>query len=178
MENQKTSSKSVMLNYGIILGFAGIILNLGLYAFGNVYKPHWLFAILGIGVTIAIIVLGIKKFKTQNSGFLKLGEALKIGLGIALISGIIGVIYMLIFANFIEPEHYKNIVEAQMNAALEINPDMSEDQIEASQKMLNMTSGPAIGSAIAIIGSLFMGFIISLIGGLIMKKSDEEITSI
>ncbi len=178
MENQKTSSKKIMLNYGLILGFAGIFINVAVFAMGQTYNPHWAVGVIGIIVTIAIIVLGIKKVKEQNGGFLTLGEALKTGLGIALISGLIGTVYTLIFTNFIEPEYYTRLLEIQQQKILETYPNFTDEQLETSMEMTKKMTGPVITSAVAIIGSLFIGFIISLIGGLIMKKSNEEITSI
>ncbi len=178
MENQTTSSKNIMLNYGVLLGFAGVLINLGLYATGTIYNPHWSVSLIAVLISIAILVMGIKKFKESNGGFLKLGEALKIGLGIALISGLIGVVYTLIFANFIEPNHWENIVTAAREQIIETYPDFGEDQIESALGISKMMANSSMASAMGIAGSLIFGFIVSLIGGLIMKKSDEEITSI
>jgi uncharacterized membrane protein (DUF106 family) len=178
MENQEITPKQIMLNYGLMLGFASILINVVLYAAGKTYDPHWSVGIVSILITVAVIILGIKKIKDLNGGFLSLSEALKTGLGIALISGLIAVAYMLIFTNFIEPEYYARMMEVQQQKTLEAFPNFSDEQLEASMEMAKKMSGPMITSAITIIGSLFFGFIISLIGGLIMKKSDEEITSI
>lgn len=178
MENQKSTPKQIMLNYGLILGFTGILLNVAMFAIGKTYDPHWSFMVIGMGITIAILILGIKKVKELNGGYLSLGEALKTGLGIALISGIIGAVYTLVFTNYIEPEYFTRMAEVQEQKMLEMNPSISDEQLEASLAITAKMSGPVIGSAMNIVGSLFIGFIISLIGGLILKKSDEEITSI
>ena len=178
MENQEITPKQIMLNYGLLLGFASVLINVALYSMGKTYDPHWSVGVISIGVTVVIIILGIRKIKELNNGFLSLSEALKTGLGIALISGIITVIYTLIFTNFIEPEYFARMLEVQQQKMLETYPNFTDEQLEASMEMAKKMSGPAISSAIAIIGSLFFGFIISLIGGLIMKKTDEEITSI
>ncbi|MGV8945981.1 MAG: DUF4199 domain-containing protein [Lutibacter sp.] len=178
MENQEITPKQIMLNYGLMLGFATILINVALYATGKTYDPHWSVGIISILITVVVIILGIKKIKDLNGGFLSLSEALKTGLGIALISGIITVLYTLIFTTFIEPEYFARVMEVQQQKMLEAYPNFTDEQLEASLGMAKKMSGPVITSAIAIIGSLFFGFIIALIGGLIMKKSDEEITSI
>lgn len=167
-----------MLNYGLLLGFASVLINVVLYSMGKTYEPHWSVGVISIGVTVVIIILGIKKIKDLNGGFLSLSEALKTGLGIALISGLITVAYTLIFTNFIEPEYYARMMEVSQQNMIETYPNFTDEQLEASMEMAKKMSGPVMTSAIAIIGSLFFGFIIALIGGLIMKKSDEEITSI
>ncbi|PKP11169.1 MAG: DUF4199 domain-containing protein [Bacteroidetes bacterium HGW-Bacteroidetes-3] len=178
MENQEVSPKQIMLNYGLMLGFASILISVALYAMGKTYDPHWSVGVFSTLITVVVIILGIKKIKELNGGFLSLSEALKTGLGIALVSGLIFVVYNLIFVTFIEPEYFARMLEVQQQKMLETYPNFSDEQLEASSEMAKKMSGPFINSAIIVIGSLFLGFVISLIGGLIMKKSDEEITSI
>ncbi|MGV6845359.1 MAG: DUF4199 domain-containing protein [Lutibacter sp.] len=178
MENQKSSAKQIMVNYGLLLGFLGILINLLNYVFGNAYKPHWSVGVASAIITIIILIMGIKKFKESNNGLLSLGQSLKIGIGIALVASVLGVIYTLIFVNFIEPEYYKRLLDVQQQTMIEKYPNFSDEQLEAAKKSMKMMMNPYITSAIALISSVFFGFIVSLIGGLIMKKSDEEITSI
>lgn len=178
MENQEISPKQIMLNHGLMLGLASILISVVLYAMGKTYEPHWSIGIVSTMITVAVIILGIKKIKEINNGFLSLSEALKTGLGIALISGLVLVVYNLIFVTFIEPEYFSRMMEVQQQKMIETYPNFSDEQLEASLEMAQKMSGPMINSAIIIIGSLFLGFIISLIGGLILKKTDEEITSI
>ena len=161
-----------------MLGFASILISVVLYAMGKTYDPHWSTGVISILVTVVVIILGIKQVKALNGGYLSLSEALKTGLGIALISGVIAVLYTLIFTNFIKTEYFSRMLEKKKKKMLEISPNMSDEQLEASMAISKKMSGPTVTSAMVIIGSLFSGFIISLIGGLIMKKSDEEITSI
>ena len=54
------------------------------------------------------------------------------------------------------------------------NPEMTQDQIDMARGMSEKMASPLIRSAVQIIGALFLGFIISLIGGLIVKKSRPE----
>ena len=173
MENEKLSAQSVMLNNGFILGLISILIGVVNYAFGNVYEPHWIVAVVSTLATIAFIVLGIKKIKENNNGFLKLGEALKVGLGIALISGIIGVVYLFVFTSYIEPDFYENMVKVQELKIMEQYPNMSDEQLDASKEMAGKFIGPGVTTAFTIAGSLFFGFIIALIAGLIMKKSED-----
>jgi hypothetical protein len=57
-------------------------------------------------------------------------------------------------------------------------PDFTDEQIETQMAIVKKFSSPLMTTAMALIVSIFFGFIISLISGLILKKSDEEITSI
>jgi len=171
MENQNSATKT-MLIYGAILSGISILVNLINYSFGNVYKPHWAIGIVSFLLMIAVIVYGIKSFKDGNNGFLSLGQAIKIGLGISLISAIIGIIYQLIFSNVIEPDFYTKMGEFQEQMMLEKFPDMPEEQIESALEMSKKFSNPGMMAAFALGGSLIFGLIISLIAGAIMKKEE------
>ncbi|RXP57600.1 DUF4199 domain-containing protein [Lutibacter sp. HS1-25] len=173
MENQQSSSKQVMLNYGLILGIISVLITVANYAFGNVYEPHWGVSVAsGIG-TVAVIVLGLKAIKTNNGGFLSLGESLKTGLGIALISGLVFLIYFYVFVNFIEADYFTNMASYQEAKMIEMYPNMSDEDLENAIEMSKKFSGFGMTSAIILIMSLFFGFVVSLIAGLIMKKTEE-----
>jgi len=174
MENQTNTSKQVMLNYGLMLGFASILFHVVLYAMGTIYDPHWSIAIVSIALTTGFIVLGIKLVKEINEGFISLGECLKVGLGIALISAVVYVAYLAVFTNFIEPEYFTRMAEVQHQKMIENYPQMSDEQLEAASAMTEKMSGLGMTVAFTLVGSLFIGFIISLISGLIMKKAAEE----
>jgi len=175
MENQtKNSKKSIMLNFGLLLGFASIIVALGNYMFGDLYDPHWSMMVFGLTVSIVITFLGIKKVKEVNDGFLTVGEAIKAGLGISLISALIYIVYLMIFYNFIEPEFFVNLTEFSEQKMLENNPNMSDEALEGAKKGIAMFANTGANVTITLIFSLFIGLIISLISGLILKNTKED----
>jgi len=171
MENQTTSSKSIMLNYGLYLGLASILIRLIKYVLGMTYEIVWWESVLGFVASIALIFMGTKAYRTSNQGLLSFGEGLKVGIGIALISGIILVIYEQIFMNFIEPDYMANMMEVTRQTYVEQN--LTSEQIEAAMEMSEGFSSPLITSGLALIGALFVGFIISLFTTLILKKGEE-----
>jgi len=173
MENQKSASTSIMLNYGLILGFVSILIAVANFAFGDVYKPHWGMQAVSVAATIIIIVFGLKKIKENNTGFLSLSKSLKTGLGIALISGIVFIVYFFVFVNYIEPDYFANAQKVAEVTIMETYPNWSDEQIEAAMAMSKKMSGIGMTSAMVMVMSLFFGFIISLIAGLIMKKTEE-----
>ncbi len=173
MENQNYARKT-MLSYGVMLGIASIILSVLNYSFGNIYKPHWAFNVLGPLLFIGFIIYGIKAFKLSNEGFLKLSQAIKIGLGIAIIAGIISGLYQFVFMNYIEPDYMTKVAEVQEQMMYEKFPDMDEAIIEKQLEITQKFSNPGIMVAFTIAGSLIMGLIISLIAGLFMKKDENQ----
>ena len=171
MENQ-ANSKSIILNYGLILGVLSIILNMIIYAMDKSFNPGWVFGSIGFLLPIVLIILGIKKFKSDNNGFMSWGQAVKTGVGIMLISTLIAVLYQQIFENFIEPDFALQKIEHVKQQYLDAG--MDEDQVESSIEMAKKFQGPVISSAFALIGFAIYGFIISAIAGAIMKKTEEN----
>jgi len=175
MENQKASAKSIMLNFGLILGIVSIFINVINFAFGDVYDPHWIISVISAITSIVVIVFGLKKFKEGNGGLLGLSESIKIGLGISLISGIVYLVYFYLFANFIEADYFVNLAKLQEVKLLEQYPNFTDEQMEGALATAKKMSGFGMISAMILIFSLFFGFIFSLVAGLIMKKTEEDI---
>ena len=78
------------------------------------------------------------------------------------------------FTNFIEPEFYVRSLEVKEQAILEMYPNLTDEQLEGAMDMQKKLNSPLFLTAMILIFNLFYGFIISLIGGLIMKKTQEE----
>jgi hypothetical protein len=171
MENQ-VSSKSFMVNNGVVLGVASVIYSLVIYATGNHLNPHWSGSLITGAIFIGVIFYGIKQFKEANGGFLTWGEGVKIGVGIAVLGGLIVVIYNYLFMSFIEPDLMNQLMEVQNQAFLD--QGMTEEQIEAANEMSQAFQTPGIMAAVGIISYAIGGFIVSAITAAIMKKSEEE----
>ena len=174
MEDQQKPTNKTALYYGVILGIATILVSVILYALGMHYDQDWkqsTFSILAIAV---VIFIGIKKFKEINGGYLTLGQAIKTGLGIAVIGGIISVIYTFVFINYIEPDFMTKIAEIQEQTMLERFPNLTDEQMEQQLEMMKKFSSPGIIAAFGLIYVLFIGFIASLISGLILRKKEDQ----
>ena len=171
MENQ-ASSKSIILNYGLYLGILSILISLVVYATGNHVQPHWSVSLINVIAMIAFIILGMNKFKADNGGFMSWGQAVKVGVGLTVISTVIVIFYNLLFINFIEPEFISQVAAVQEQAW--VDAGMSSEQIEASKKMMENFQSPVISSAIGIVVAAFVSFIISAIAGAIMKQTPVE----
>jgi low temperature requirement protein LtrA len=169
MENQKQSIKSLILLYGTILAVITILISVVKYAMGNHLERNVWESVFGIALMIALTVYPIMLFKKGNNGFLNLSQSIKIGLGVAAVSGIISIVYFFIFANYIEPEFAKQVMDAQMTEAIKQNPNMSSADLEKGREMGQKFVMPMLYGGIIVV-NLFLGFIISLIAGLAMKK--------
>lgn len=170
MENQPVTTKSIALTYGAILGIASVLFSVILYVLNMHMERNMLTSSIGILIIIVVIIIGISKFKKLNGNILSLSQALKTGMGIALIGGLISVAYTLLFMYVIEPDFMSQMMQTQREAMLEQNPNMTADQIAGAEKMMGMFSSPGFIAIIAMVTTLFFGFVVSLIGGLIMKN--------
>ena len=171
MENQ-APSKGIMLNYGAILGIVYVLVSLTVYALGRHLEQDLTMTFVNLLIMLVIIVLGIKKYKATNGGFLSWGQGVKIGIGIALVSAVIGIVYNLIFTSFIEPDFLNQLLEKQRELWAE--NDMTEEQIEGAESMFNFFASPGMGVAMGLLAATFFGFVFSAIAGAIMKKSPED----
>lgn len=168
MEDVQPKTGQFALKYGAILGAISVAFSFMLYTVDMHYQQDWKVGIINIVVMIVVIAIGITQFKKANSGFLKLGQALKVGVGTSLVSAIIGTIFGQILTNVIDPETMNKAIEFQKGQLAERG--MNPQEIEAAMQMGEIFQNPAIQIATGIVGALFLGFIISLIVGLITKK--------
>ncbi len=173
MENETISTKKIIINYGVILGILSVLMGVVVYIMDGYAKQNWVHTVIGLAIIAGVIIYGIKAFKTANGGFLKLGEALKIGVGIALIGGIITVIWTILLMTTIEPGIVDQINEVQREQMIERFPDMPQEQLDQSMEMAKKFTSPYMISAFSLIWSLFIGFIISLFVGLTMQKKQD-----
>ncbi len=171
METQKLTPGKFAVNYGLILGLVMIAIAVVTYVTGMALRleqwPQYLYYVI-FPVTV---IYAISQYKKSNGNLLKLGEAIKLGVMIGIISAIVYVIYGIIFNFIIDPEFMDLMKEATRDKMLE-NPNMTEQMVDQSMAMVEKFMNPILGSAIWIALSAFFGLIYSLIGGLVMKKEE------
>lgn len=172
MEKNQPNTGKFALNYGIVLGVLTIIFAVMLYLAGLQYEQSIGLFLVNLSIMTGVIIFGIYKFREANENTLNISEAIKVGIGIALVGTILGILYQMIFINFIEPDFINNMLEAQKMEMISKNPNMSQEEIDTAVTMMKKFSGPYLSAAIGLIGGLFLGLIISVIGGLILKKQE------
>ena len=172
MENQEQiNTKKSIIDFGLLSGIAGILITLIGYAMGKAANPGLLLGIIAFLIPIVIIVLGIRNFKIRNNGFLKWGQSVKTGIGIALIWGLLTLAFQFILENYIDP----NILEQKIEFLRTTLEDwgLDQDSIEKNiEKQRNQN--PLLGNALGLLFFVFIGFVVSAITGAIMQKSEED----
>lgn len=169
MEENLPKTGKYALNFGVILGVISVVFALMLYFQEMHYQQDWKIGVVNLVIMIVIIMVALYQFKKANGGFMTLGEALKIGVGLSLVAAIIGTVFTQILANVIDPEMMNKANEFQILQMQERG--MTQEQIDGAVEMGKKFQSPVIQIAMGLIFSLFLGFVFSLIGGLIMKKN-------
>jgi preprotein translocase subunit YajC len=167
MEENQPKTGKFSLNYGLILGLISVAFGIMLYSMDAHTTRDTTTQVISILIMIAITFWGIYSFRKANNGYLSLGEALKLGAGIALIAGIIAVIYTAIMANVIDPDFATKVAEIQ-KAADEAAGEFSSEQIQ--QRYDGTINYFWISYPFILIINIVIGLVIGLVGGLILKK--------
>jgi hypothetical protein len=171
MENQ-ANSKGIILNYGLYLGLITVLAGLVKYATGNLYVTEFYSGIFGVLIVIALVILGIKKFKSTNEDLMTFGQGVKIGIGLTLIGTIIIIAYYFLLSSFIEPDFMANTIEAQ-KVMFADSFGMTEGQIEEATKNSKDNFYLSLFGGI-LVWNLFLGGITSLITAAVVKKNEED----
>ncbi|MBT8306040.1 MAG: DUF4199 domain-containing protein [Maribacter sp.] len=168
MEENQPKTGKFALNFGVLLGVVSVVFGLMLFSMDMHYDQGWAIRGISLALTLAAILFGISQFKKANDGFLTISQALKLGTGIALIAGIIGLIYFFLLSNVIEPGYMDKMYEIGKETAMADNPELTEEQIDQGIEM--QKSFAWLTYPIVLIFNIIIGLVFGLIGGLIMKK--------
>lgn len=172
METTTTSvtPSSVGIRYGLLTGVVSVILSLILYVSGLEQSPaRWLsFLVLGGGIFLAH-----KFFKEHNAGFMSYGQGLSIGATLSGIAGVLGAIFTYLYINFIDTEFIGRAME-KARADMEARGNLTDEQIEQGLTMTARFMTPGLLFIGAILGTLFFGFLLSLLIAAITKNPRPE----
>jgi len=168
MENQSPSIKSIAYTYGLYLALVSVAGLIIMYVLS--LQKSWTISIISFVLTVLILVYGIKAYKHANGGLLSVGKAIKVGLAIAVVGGLLSAIYSYVHYSFIYPEFIDMTKEAAYEQMMTQNPNLTDEQANQAMEMQGMFMNAGFFSLMSILGSLFFGLIISLIAGLIMRK--------
>ena len=120
-------------------------------------------------IPTTLAVLAIVNFKKDNQGLLSLKQSIKIGVGVFLITAIIGLFYFAIFINVIEPDFVTNTAQLQAETLRETNPELGEDVIQMQQD--NTEKFFYMSFPFILIMNVIIGLVIGLVTGLFAKNS-------
>jgi membrane glycosyltransferase len=165
-----TSVKSVAIRYGLLTGFVTVIYSFILFV-GNL-SENKILSSLSYVILIVGIILAHKHFKKENGGYMSFGQGLGIGTLLSVILGLMSGIFMYIYIKFIDSSFLERMREMQV-AELE-KRNMSDEQIEQAMAITDKMMGPEMMVVWAIVATLVMGFLLSLIISAITKHTRPD----
>ena len=167
MEENQPKTGKYSLNYGLILGLISVVFGIMLYSMDAHYSRDPANTVISIVIMVGVILWGIYSFRKANGGYLSIRDALKLGAGIALISGVIAVVYTIFLSNVLDPEFATKVAELQKEGDM-AGGILSDQQIQ--QRYDGTINYFWISYPMILIFNIIIGLVIGLVGGLIMKK--------
>lgn len=168
------------LKSGLIIGVVSIVVFLISYVADikpvGILMPI-LYGISAFAILVIILVFLFKNYRTQIGGYISFRNAF-LYCFIAFAAGsILSSLFSALFIQFIEPDYYKNIMEAQ-KVYMEnyLSGKMSDEQISEQLDKLDeqaASMGSFSGMLKSLAGSILIGGIVALIVGAIMKKKPD-----
>jgi hypothetical protein len=170
MNENRTSVSSVAFKYGLITGLVSIVYSLILFLTDQ-NMNRGLSAISYI-ILIVGIVLAYREFKRENLGYMSYGQGLGIGALIGAVTGVLSAIFLYVYVGFVDPSFLDRVRETQIIEMERQN--MSDEQIEQAMAITENFTGPAMMAIMAVIGSIILAFIFSLVIAAIMRNSRPD----
>ncbi|WP_109300217.1 DUF4199 domain-containing protein [Aquimarina sp. AU474] len=162
MKKTTISTKKHVLKHGFILGVMWVVYGFIRHLTNNITTNNWALSLIELSIYIGAIVFGIYTYKSLNNGFLKLGQALKVGLGIVLISTGIQILWDIILFKILAPD----ILDQLIN----LNKNNSADKTYRFGRKNDFLFSVSLGK---LIGNVVLGIIVSLLGGAILQKNPD-----
>ena len=170
MQTSTPTIPSFAYKYGIIISIITIAFSLMIHFMDLTYSGSSLPQIVNYVVSAACIIIAIVSFRSANGGLLSVRQAVKIGTATALITGVITVFYMLLFANVIEPDFVEKLgAEVTTKQIAEKYPQLTYEQIQQQVDM--QTQFFWVSYPFILIFSCLYGLVIGGVTGLFTKKN-------
>ena len=169
MTSNTPQIRNYAYKYGLIYGAITIVFSLMLHIMDLTYSGSNFPQIFGYVLLAVLIIWAVVAFRKDNEGKLSVGQATKIGTATALISAIITVLYIIVFANVIEPDFAEKLGELTSEQLREKAPQLTEDQI--SQQVAMQTKFFWVSYPFILIVYSLYGLVLGWITGLFTKKA-------
>lgn len=164
------STSAVGIRYGLIVGLVSCIITFALYVTGQEQGPlRWLSTLVLVGG----LVIAMRYFKQANGGYMSYGQGLGIGTLVSAVSGVLTAIFVYIYMSFIDPTAIERMMD-KARSDMEARGGMSDEQIDQGMAMAGkFMSAPALTVSV-LVGSIIIGFLISLVVSAILKHTKPE----
>ncbi len=163
---EKVSSARIALKYGVLTSVVMMVITTIINVTGQ-SQNKWLTS-LSFLILIGGIVYAMKAFREENKGFMSYGEGLGLGSLVSAITGLLGSTFNMFYNKFIDPTIMSQALD-KVRSDMEAK-GMDDTQIDNAMKFSQMFMSPGVLFVIGVIGSLIMGFLLSLVISAILRR--------
>ncbi len=170
MESNRPSILKPAMTYGLIIALVIIIMAVMVWVLGLEGKSwmQWVNWVAYFGV----LYYCLKSWRDHhNGGYIRYGQALSAGILFMFFASVIYAFYNVIYLEFIDPtavERMLDIMEEEY-----YKRGFTEEQVSAAMDFGSKLRGPGMQFFSVIIGTTFIGVIISLIVSILVKKEGD-----
>ena len=137
--------------------------------------------LVGLAISIGVLVYLFKSYKTQIGGYITFGDAFLYCFIALLAATVLSSLFTFLFIQFIEPNYYMNILEAQKTYMENyLSGKVTEEQLAQTLDKMDAEAAkmtPVSNLIKGLVGGVIFDGIIALIVGAIMKKKPEMFDS-
>lgn len=168
--------KNTVIKYGLYAFLSGFVL-FGLpflFGMGVDFDYGELIGYTSIILSLLFIYFGIRYYRDNvNEGKVSLGKALGIGMLIALFSAVGVALFDYIYTTIINPDFANEYLEYSLNK-METNLSPEEFKVESENLIQQMKDygSPSLMAIMMFATVMILGFIISIISGLILQRKN------
>jgi len=178
MENtemvQRPGMVKTALIYGLLIGVLLILIQLVFYLSGGLTNIQATY--VSYAVMLGGIILATKARRNQDlGGYITYGQALGFGTLTIFFASLLLSIYIFIFYKFIDPGAIDLVIEAAENKMLDRNPNISDDELDMALSISRYLIKPGFMAISNIFNYTFLGFVMSLITSIFMKKENPDV---
>lgn len=162
---------------GLIIGLISIVLSILVYVIDPLIFAKWWFGISLFILSLILVVVFGRKYRTSIGGFMGFGPAFIHGFVTFIAAGLIGTIFNILLHTVIDPDLRIVITEAALDntAAMMESFGAPSDQIDEAmlkteESMVEQFS--LTGMLMSFVWSILVYAVLSLITGLIVKKNE------
>lgn len=167
---ENTSVKSIGFKYGLIFAIISIAVFLvQVMAEASEFGGVWLEML----ILIAGITLAHREYKKRGTGSMSYGTGLGIGTIVAATAAVISSLFTYIYVRLINPAYLEQTRQLQIEAME--REGMEDEQIEMVLQFYEYLTPEVVG-LIAILTTVFFGFILSLIISAFTKNDNPELS--
>lgn len=168
--------KQTIKKFGIYSSLALIVLFSISFLFEDAmsYSTSEIYGYASIVLALSFVYFGIKHYRDHvNDGRISFIKALKIGILISLLAALTFGLINVVYTEFVNPdftnEYYAHYVEQYRDTMPAAEFEAKLEQLETEKEFF---ANPLIGFSIMALTALIIGFIISLISGLILQRKN------